>query len=356
MRRSKVIGVVVSALFAMVLGTFISDYFNIAPLTAIAGLAVVSVAMSFLPKPSGVAFAGVLREAWTGEVIKYLSNAEKDSFLEGIADYSQYVSAVGEEAQAIHLVDMDVLPEVLINNTTYPIPIQDIGENDVLIQLKSYSTKQTPVTDSELFALSYKKMETMKNRHGQAIAITKIKHAVHSLAPSGNTAKMPVLLTTGADDGTGRKRLLWEDVALFKTKIDDLEIPEEGRRLVLCNDHLNDLIALDQKFKDAYYNRLTGKLYNQLGFDIFDYVGNPYYTPGTKAKLSFGAVPAATDRKASVFFSLARAAKATGWTKMYNSKSENDPAYQRNMMNFKHYFVVMPTKEEARGAIVSANA
>jgi hypothetical protein len=52
---------------------------------------------------------------------------------------------------------------------------------------------------------------------------------------------------------------------------------------------------------------------------------------------------------------LERAAKAQGWTKMYYSEAAKDPAYQRNMMNFRHHFIVMPTREEARGAIVSDN-
>lgn len=346
--------IIASLLFVVVFGGFLSMCLDVSPLYTMGGLAVVSLGASYFPM-SSAALAGVYREVWTGEVLKYLTNAEKDSFFDGIADYSKHVSAVGDEAQAIHLVDMDVLPEVLINNTTYPIPIQEIGQSDVLIQLHKYVTKSTPITDDELYAMSYDKIKTMKNRHAMAINISKFKHGIHALAPATNTAKMPVLVTSGGDDGTGRKMLLWEDVTALKRKCDDLELPEEGRRLVLSADHVNDLCAQDQKFKDQYYNRATGKVFNQLGFEIFDYVGNPYYNPATKAKLSYGAVPTATDRKASVLFSLARAAKASGWTKMYYSESKSDTTNQRNLMNFRHYYIVLPTKEEARGAIVSAN-
>lgn len=347
--------IVASLLFIVVFGNAFAFALDISPLYTMGGLTFISGVASFIPKGAGIALAGVYQEVWTGEVLKYLTNAEKDTFFEGIPDYSKYVSAVGDEAQAINLVDMDVLPEVLINNTTYPIPIQTIGEEPVLIQLNKYVTKSTPITDDELYAMSYKKMTTLKDRHGLAINLTKFKHGIHALAPGTNTAKMPILLTTGADDGTGRKRLTWEDVMKLKAQVDTLENPEEGRRLVLCSDHLNDLILSDQKFKDQYYNRADGKLYNQLGFEIFDYTGNPYFTPSTKTKLAFGAVPAGTDRKGSVFFSLARSARATGWTKMYYSEAKTDTQNQRNLMNFRHYYTVLPTKEEARGAIVSDN-
>jgi hypothetical protein len=298
---------------------------------------------------------GVRKEIWTGKVIEEFSALEKDTFLQGIEDFSRYVSNVGDEAQVIHAVYMGVAPDVLINNTTYPIPVQTLGEEDVTIQLDKYQTKQTPVTDDELYALTYDKIATVKSKHAKSIARNKIKKAIHALAPNGATAAMPVLLTTGDDDGTGRRRLAPADLILLKKKLDDLEVPEFGRRIVLCNDHVNDILSWEQKFAEQYYNYKSGKVSEFFGFEVFDYTGNPYFKPSTKEKLAFGAVPEATDRKASVFFSLERAAKAQGWTKMYYSEAAKDPAYQRNMMNFRHHFIVMPTREEARGAIVSDN-
>lgn len=315
-------------------------------------------AISLIPKPtsSSYLFAGVYVDVWTKAVKTELSTAENATFLDGIEDFSQYVSNVGDEAQAIHMTYMGVEPDVLINNTTYPIPVQELGEEDIVISLDKFVTKVTPITDDELYALSYDKIATVKTKHARAISKTKFKKAIHALAPSGNTAAMPVLTTTGADDGSGRKRIVWADLVALKAKLDALEIPEVGRRLVLCNDHVNDLLLLDEKFKDQFFNSTTGKPYSKLGFEFHSYIANPYYNPTTKAKLSFGAVPEATDRQASVFFSLERAAKAQGWTKMYYSEAKADPQNQRNLVNFRHYFIVMPTREEARGAIVSANA
>jgi hypothetical protein len=354
MKPTKIlISLLMSLLVAVAFGSGIASATGLNPWAVTGSL----VTISFIPMPStsGVLMATVYKEVWTGEVVKALSRLMEATFLDGISDYSRYVSAVGDEAQAIHLVYMGVEPDVLINNTTYPIPLQELGEEDIVITLDKYQTKVTPVTDDELYALSYDKMGAVKDAHANAIAKAKYRKAIHSLAPSGNTAAMPVLVTSGADDGTGRKRLVWDDIVRLKREADNLEHPDAGRRLVLCADHVNDLLMVDQKFKDQYYNATTGKPFNMLGFDFYSYLGNPYYNPATKAKLAFGAVPAATDRRASVYFALERASKANGWTKMYFSQASTDPEYQRNKVNFRHHYIVLPKREDGRGAIVSGN-
>lgn len=356
MKTIKIFNALTQSLLLVVLVSFmLAVLFQVPVLPLIILFSILSgISLVGIRLPKGLR-ATVYREVWTGEMQRYLTASDRMEFLVGLPDYSQYVARVDDEMQVIHLVAMGVLPDVLINNTTYPIPLQTIGETDVPIALNKYQSKRTPITDDELFALSYKKIATMIGRHGLAMAIEKAKKSIHSLAPSGNTAAMPVLLTTGADDGTGRKKLLWDDVVALKRALDKLEYPEEDRRLVLCSDHVNDLIANDQRFSNQYYDRATGKAYNQLGFEIMDYVQNPWYNPATKLKLSYGATPSGTSRRASVFFCKNRTATATGWTKMYNSLAQDHPDTQQSEINFRHYHIAMPTEEAARGAIISDN-
>lgn len=299
--------------------------------------------------------AEVKKEAYTREVERGLTHAETATFLDGIKDQSQYV-VDGDEAQVIHSTFFGVKPDVLINNTTYPIDIQQLDGDDFTVSLDKYQTKATPVTDDELYAATYDKMANVKQSHVESIAETKFDKAIHALAPQSHTNSTPVLVTTGADDGTGRKRLVRADIVRLKKAYDDQKIPMKGRRLVLCNDHIQDLLLDDQKFADQYYNYTTGKIANLYGFEVYEYVNNPYYVVATKTKKSFGAVPGATDRQASVAFVVSRAVKASGKTKMYWKKAENDPEYQRNLMNFRHYFIVVPTALKCIGAIVSDNA
>lgn len=299
--------------------------------------------------PSGALCEGVLTEVWTGELIKTLRAGEEATFLDGLPDYSQYA-----ENDVIHMIDVGGDPEVLVNNTTYPLEIQQIDDTDAVFSLDKFQTKPTPVTDDELYASSYDKMSSLKDRHGEAINLKKYSKAIHALAPDGDSAKTPVLETTGeyVDGESGRRRLQVKDIIALKDKFDKLKIPVQGRRLVLCSDHVNDLLTADQKFKDQYYNYVSGKISNLYGFEVYEYSDNPVYkADGTKVK--FGTDAGENEFQASVAFYTKRVFKASGSTKMYYSEAKTDPLNQRSLVNFRHYFIVLPKKKDAIAAIMS---
>lgn len=340
---------IIFALFAILVNTFagvaIGYGLDINPVIPVVGLNGIGVAMSFV-KIAGVR-ATVYTEIWTSELVKQFSHADTATFLSGIPDYSRYV-----ENDIIHLVKVGIDPEVLINNTTYPIPIVALEDEDIPVSLDKLTTKTTPITDDELYALSYDKVSSVKERHGNAITETKHDKAIHAIAPAAHTSATPVLSTTGEDDGNGRARLTIKDVVALKKAFDDVKIPTSGRRLVLCHDHVNDLLLEDQKFANQYYNYTTGKIANLMSFEIFEYVSNPYYS-AAGAKKAFSAVPADTDYRASVAFFTKSMFKAIGSTKMYWSPAANDTEYHRNKVNFEHRAIVLPKTNAAIGAIRS---
>ncbi len=298
----------------------------------------------FLPK--GAALEGVYTEVWTGELVKQLRGGMSASWLDGVSDYS---AAVNNEV--VHLVDVGGDPDVLINNTTYPIAAQELEDGDIALGLDKFQTKKTAVSDDQLFAISYDKMGSVIERHGDAITIAKFKKAAHALAPNSNTAKTPVVPTSGEDDN-GRKKCTRKDIIALKRKLDALQIPTAGRRLVLCSDHVNDLLEDDQKFRDQYYNYTSGKIANMYGFEVYEFENCPYFTKeGTK--VPFKNSPSGTDHQASFCFYTKRVFRAQGSTKMYYRDAQTNPDYQQNEVNFRHYYIVLPKKMEAIGAIYS---
>jgi hypothetical protein len=294
--------------------------------------------------------AGIYTEVWTGEMIKAFRNSiESLGWLNKIRSYDQYA-----ENDVIHFVDIGVDPTVIINNSTYPIDIENLTDVDKTISLDKYQTKATRITDDELYAISYDKMASVIERHKESILEKKYAKALHALAPAADTANTPVLLTTGAASADGTHKIITRaDIIALKKKFDDQKIPVAGRVLVLCMEHINDLLLSEQKFVEQYYNYASGKIANLYGFEIYEYADSPYYTVSTKAKLAFGAVPAGTDKQASVAFYAPRMMKATGSTDAYLSEAKNNPTTQENLANFRHYFICLPLKNEAIGAIVS---
>ena len=299
--------------------------------------------------PSGALGAGVYTEIWTGELVKALRRGLDGSWLDGIPDSSSIVNN-----DVIHLVDVGVDPDVLINNTTYPIDLQALDDQDIAISLDKFQTKVTPITDDELHAISYDKMARVKESHANSINDAKFRKAAHSVCPQKNTATTPVLKTTGERDAdTGRLRLTIQDVINLKASLDKLKVPSVGRRLVLCPDHVNDLLGSSQSFREQYnINRGEGTVGRLFGFDVYECAYTPLYTTAGQKK-ALDAETQTGEFPCSFAFYAPRVFKATGSTKMYYSEAGTDPEYQRNKINFRHYFIVMPKKNDASAAIMS---
>lgn len=284
----------------------------------------------------------MLTEIWTGELVKSLRSGLEGSWLDGVPDQSSVVNN-----DVIHLVDVGVDPDVLVNNTTYPIPLQELPDGDIAISLDKFQTKVTPITDDELYALSYDKMARVKEAHGNALNDSKFTKAAHALCAKQDTKTTPVLQTTGAADSDGRLRLTLEDIVAMKRAMDKLRVPAENRRLVLCPDHVNDLLLVSQNFREQYnIDRATGKVGMLYGFTMYEYANTPLYTTGG-VKKDVGASAEAGEFNCSFAFYTPRTFKATGSTKMYYSEASTDPQNQRSLINFRHYFLCMPKKEDA---------
>ena len=143
------------------------------------------------------------------------------------------------------------------------------------------------------------------------------------------------------------------DLLTLKRKMDALGVPAQGRRLVLCSDHVNDLLETSQVFKEQYnINRNDGTVGRLYGFDIYEFANNPLYTTAG-VKKALGSTASAGEFQCSFAFYVQRVFKATGSTKMYYSEASTDPEYQRNKINFRHYFIAMPKKADAGAVIYS---
>lgn len=302
--------------------------------------------------PGGILRTGVFTEIWTGEMIKaFRTSAESLGWYDRIKSYDQYV-----ENDVIHFVELGGDPEVLVNNKTYPIEIAALEDADKPISLDHYDTTATPVTDDELHACSYDKMASVQERHKEALKEKIRQKAIHAIAPDTNAVTSPVLLTTGEVDGT-RKKMTPKDLLAAKKACDKMGMPKKDRIMVLCSDHINDLLETDTKFQTQYnINQTEGKIARLYGFDIYEYDGTPCYNVDSKKKLAWGAsTSTSTDRQSSVFYYNGRIMKANGAIKFYYSKAENDTQYHRNLVNFRKWGICLPlSKKNCTGAIVSA--
>jgi hypothetical protein len=317
---------------------------------AAGGLSVVSGMFGGLA-PDGVLRAGLLTEVWTGQMVKALrQDPEGMGWYSKIRSYDQYA-----DKDAIHFVQIGGDPTVLVNNTSYPLEIENLEDGDKVVSLDKFQTKPTRVTDDELHALSYDKKASVVERHKEVLQEKKYSRALHALAPNSNSAATPVVTTTGATVD-GRKGLTRQDIVRLKKQLDKNNVPKKDRVLVLCPDHIADLLEMDQKFAAQYYNYTDGKVAKQYGFEIYEYNDCPYFDATALTKVAYGAAPGANATQASVAFYTGRMMKANGTTKAYVQEAANSPTTQENLVSYRTYSICLPLKNEAMGAIVSAKA
>lgn len=338
----KILSFLIAVLFNAVVGVCLAGAVGVDPVVGILGAEALASVPAFFPSSTmhagGIAYAGVLREVWTGEMVKKLREGFQATWLDGIPDASSVV-----ENDVIHLVDVGVDPDVLVNNTTYPIAVQALEDGDISISLDKFQSKATPITDDELYAISYDKMARVKEAHGNAISDKKFAKAAHAIASS--TYKVA---TTGSPDtNTGRKKLTIPDILAVKAQMDKLHVPVTGRRLVLTSDHVNDLLAISESFTRQYnLDTVNGRCARLFGFDIYEYAECPVFD-ASGAKQTLGTAESGNKFQASFAFYADRVFKASGSTKMYFSEAKTDPLNQRNLINFRHYFIAMNKKNDA---------
>ncbi len=254
----------------------------------------------------------------------------------------------------INFTEIGADPNVLIDNVVYPIASAQRTDDNRPVSLHKFDTENTIITEDELFALGYDKKSSVLQSHRDSLKTSVLKLGAHSLAPAADTLNTPVVQTTGALVGA-RKRMTIEDLVALKDRCDKLMIPMESRVLVLASTHVNDIVLIDQSFRDRYNSTETGKLISRLlGFKIFESIHTPVYTPAY-AKKAYGAVAAGTDKEASVFFSTLNAMKATGSAKMFYADAAQDPTMRQSVVGFRMYNIVSPVTVKGIGAIVSGS-
>lgn len=358
-RKLSFVAVLVNLVLALITGYFIGAVTTLNPLAIAVFVFLAGTGLQFVfPNMlKGKTLAGVYREIWTGELVESFQPEIEASFLNEIPDESRWVqSSGGGENQVIHLVDIGADPEVLINNTTYPIGYSTLPDGDIAFNLDKYSTVATKVTDDELHAITYDKIAVVNKKHKNAILAKKFGKSIHALAPASHTTATPVIGTSGATVG-GKKSCSVDDIISLAGALNDAGVPDDGNRILVLNtQHVTGILKEVKNFYQDFANVGNGQIRSLFyGFKVYVYHNNPFYLAADNTKVSFGAVfNPATHNVASVAFYAPDMFRAEGATKMYYDQP--DTQNQASAVNYRHYYLVSPKKARAIGALVTTNA
>ncbi|MDM1548713.1 hypothetical protein HX096_12705 [Empedobacter falsenii] len=289
-------------------------------------------------------------EAWSKRVRERLTSLTNAPWLTGVEELDVEVTVMGEgsasEQNLVHIPVALVDPKVLIDNTTYPLQVVSYDDTGVTIKLRKYQTEPTSVSDDAIQGASYSKIDATTRGHVRNIIEKKYQLAIHALAPDTDGAETPIVKK--ADNAND----VYKAIVALKNKFDQLQVPAEGRVLVLSSDDHNTLLLDRERYGNLLSNINTGETAPVIaGFNVYTYIGNPYFT-SAGVKKAFGAVPDPTDVQATVAFSLSNTVQKTGMTKQYFRDSKIDPENQTNVIAYRHYFVACPVQKKFLGAII----
>lgn len=291
---------------------------------------------------------GVHKEVWTGEVLKKFR--AMGEFLAAIPDRSSLV-----KNKVIHLVDVGVDPAVLVNNSTYPIVPVTVNDGDIAISLDRLDTVTSAIKDEYLYALSYDAIAEYSEIHASSLKETAYMLAIHAIAPSSNTALTPVISTTGGSDGgsVALKKITIADILSLKKLFDKNKVPAKDRYIVLCPEHVAQLLESNEQFEKQYMDVREGQVLKIHGFNVYEFPSNPIYNASNVKKAYGSAAAPSTDRYASIAFYAPRIFKAMDDMKMYYKEAEKNPENRSTDIGFRTWFICMPKKSDSQAAIVS---
>jgi hypothetical protein len=288
--------------------------------------------------------AGLAKEIWINQLME---NFYPDSaFLRHAKDFSSLV-----DNDAINVAESGLDPEVLINNSTYPIGIIQRIDTPIRIELDKFETKNTLIRRPEVIEYAYDQLESVLMGHRNTLRAKTAEKAAHAFAPNQDTTNTPLVSTSGVSYN-GRKRMTFEDILNLKERFDNADVPLEGRYLVLHPSHLTDLIMLDVKaFKDIT-DIVNGQPKMFAGFGILQFSKPAIYNSATMIKKPFASAPEATDLFCSFAFNKEEVMKSDGEVYMYIR--ENDPEERGTIVGFDKRFIALPIRNKGIGAIVSS--
>lgn len=249
------------------------------------------------------------------------------------------------EYNKINLSQVGADPEVVKDNATWPLTPTTRTDSGIEIPLATFDTKPTHVSNVEELETSYDKCQSVVMQHAAALRTKAMLSAAYNIAPSSNSSDHPVIATSGSNRGDGNKALKYTDILKLRTAFNKANYPMEGRVLVLCPEHEEDLLAEDVE----RYNRMmtTGTL---AGFKV--YVSNhgvQYNTSG--AKQDYGTTNA---QPSSIAFCKSEVMRAMGTIDGEPEKRWAD--YRGWLLGFQMRFVAMPFRSKGIAAIYSKNA
>lgn len=277
--------------------------------------------------------AGLNQEIWIADLQEQF--LPETSFLSQARDMSMWV-----ENDKINLAEAGILPNVLVNNTTFPVPINDRTDTPLSLELNMYDTENTRLRHADLIELAYDKRASVIRGHQEALRQKLAAHAAWSWTPGATDANNKVI------DLTAGSGVNFNDIIDLSLQFDNWDAPEGQRILVLNPTHQAQLQKADLTQYKAIWQKGQNELY---GFKVFKTTKTPRFS-NTLSKKAFGTAPAGNDVMSSFAYVSDEVMIAQGSVTMFDRL--NDPEARADVLGFQMRALALPIRNKYSCAIL----
>ena len=232
------------------------------------------------------------------------------------------------DANTINLSYVGADPNVIENNTTWPLAKTQRTDGGTVVALYTFDTEPTNVTNVEELETNYQKCESVLRQHADALREHACISAAYNISPANSN-----FATSGAPRSDGNFKMTYNDILRMRTEFNKQKCPMNGRIVLLSPEHEEDLLS-----EDANRYHLMMQTGSIAGFKVYTFTDNPQYnTSGAKQ-------PKGTNNQqpSSVFFHKSLVMRAMGDIEGEPEKRWAD--YRGWLIGLQMRFVALPMR------------
>ena len=236
----------------------------------------------------------VQTEIWVRDIQEVLF-AKNNEFLRASVNHDAFVVN-----KTVHVPQAGSLPGAVKNRTVFPAAIIDRDDTTLDYELESFSVDPVRIGRIDEVQISYAKRQSVMKQHLNILMDIIAKEGIFNWA--SDTAANQVR-TTGATStinlpkgATGsRKRLTVQDLAQVTQVLDDQDVPDDGRWIMLPSKMYQEFFTITELIRDDIIGKTTlptGVLNKILNFNVIKRSSNTvvkYNNDATPLRKAVGA-------------------------------------------------------------------
>lgn len=259
--ENTVLNFVLAAFFIMAVQSVTSQ--NVEPNNAIVPAILIAVASVVIQTAAvfmgfktakGLSFMALQTEVWVDDIQKVLF--QLNPFLNFAKDHSAFI-----KDKTVHIPQAGASPGVTKNRTIFPGTINQRTDTDLTYDMMNFTGDPTHLTNLDQLQINYNKRQSIMDSYYEKLTNVVANTILYQWAPSGATR---IVTTSGSNSAlalphstaTGnRKAITLLDISKAKAKLDNDNVPADGRILLMPADMYNNELLAISDIKQFYsYN------------------------------------------------------------------------------------------------------